>query len=30
MTEYVIDEAREEREIQAKYRELVAACRELI
>ena len=29
MTEYVIDEAREEREIQAKYRELVAACREL-
>ena len=27
--EYVIDEAREEREIQAKYEELMAACREL-
>ena len=26
---YVIDEAREEREIQAKYDELIAACREL-
>lgn len=26
---YVIDEAREEREIEAKYNELIAACREL-
>lgn len=29
MAEYVIDEAREEREIQAKYDELLAACRQL-
>ncbi|MBR4506502.1 MAG: bifunctional (p)ppGpp synthetase/guanosine-3',5'-bis(diphosphate) 3'-pyrophosphohydrolase [Bacteroidales bacterium] len=29
MSDYVIDEAREEREIQAKYDELIAACREL-
>lgn len=29
MAEYVIDEEREEREIRAKYDELVAACREL-
>ncbi len=29
MAGYVIDEKREEREIQAKYKELVAACREL-
>ena len=29
MDAYVIDEAREEREIQAKYEELIAACREL-
>lgn len=29
MAEYVIDEAREEREIEAKYKELVAACRKL-
>ena len=29
MAAYVIDEVREEREIQAKYEELIAACREL-
>ena len=29
MSTYVIDEVREEREIQAKYEELMAACREL-
>lgn len=29
MAAYVIDEVREEREIEAKYRELIAACREL-
>ena len=29
MSEYIIDEAREEREIQAKYDELITACREL-
>lgn len=29
MSEYVIDEAREARDIQAKYDELIAACREL-
>ena len=29
MSEYVIDEAREEREIQARYEELVGACRAL-